>query len=62
VEAARLTVAVVVGAVDDVVLVVAVVPAASDFGTSLVTGLGLVALTVGGFCRRALDVSIEILG
>lgn len=59
-EAARLTVAVV-----DVVVDVVVVPAATDFGTSLVTGLGLivvVALAVGGFCRRALDVSIEILG
>lgn len=57
-KAARLTVAVVV--VD-----VVVVPAAADFGISLVTGIGLIvviALTVGGFCRRALDVSIEILG
>jgi hypothetical protein len=40
-----------------------VVPAATDFGISLVTGTGfMVALTAGGFCRRALDVSIEILG
>lgn len=62
VEVARFTVVIVVGAVVDVVVVVVVVPAATDLGTSLVTGLGLVALTVGGFCRRALDVSIEILG